>query len=292
MLGILPIELIQLVLHHCDTSTFLQVAFSCRTLLEIASSTRDLLLHQLVQTPGWNDGIEDSSRSRLFKLLLERSLQELLGAELYVKPKPFNFEGKRVDTRASSLRVIDNRVLALLAFKGDSSVSLCEINNGTLNRLLHLLPPGKQYGETEILQTAIEPHCVWMLHRFKPFIDQDLDTGHPFVKQALQSNSLGSIFLAWYDLRNWNQAPLIRLYGFHQQSGYEPLALAVNGQSFAISWQHMQQSQDYQVLIYSTIEDDHTEDDDAEDEVGDGEQKDEATTSSKSSKAKEIPVLG
>lgn len=287
MLGILPTELVQLVLRHCDTSTFLQAACSCRTLLEIASSSRDLLLHQLTQTPGWNDGIEELSRRAAFKLLLERSHQQLFGAEFYVKATAFDYGGRRVDTRASSLHTLESRVLALLTFQVDSFVGLCEVKDGSLNHLLQLYPPGTPYGETEILQTAIASDCVWMLHRFKPFIDQDLDTDHPFVKQALQSNAQGSVFLARYDLHHWNEVTRTRLYGFPEQSGYEPLAFAVDGQRFAISWQHLQRSDDHQVVLYSTIEDDDTHDDTDNEEDKEG-----AAKLSKAQKAEEMPVVG
>ncbi|KAJ5180755.1 hypothetical protein N7492_003965 [Penicillium capsulatum] len=253
MLGILPTEVIQLVLRTCDTPTFLQAAFSCRALLEIASSSRDVLLHQLSQTPGWNDGISERSTRELFQLILERAHAELFGAEFYIKPKIFDLEGKRIDTRASSLHATSSHHLqALLAYHGHEFVDLCGVQDGNLNLRKRMPLPGKQYGETEILQTSLSPNGAWVLHRFKPFVDKDLDTKHPWVKQALSCNAQGSFFLAWYDVNNWDQVPCIRLYGFVEQNGYEPLAFAADGSKFAISWQHLQRPNDHQVVLYST----------------------------------------
>ena len=56
MLLSLPTELVLLILRECDPTTFLQLTFSCRALLEAALSNRQLIEHQLYQTPG---GISD-----------------------------------------------------------------------------------------------------------------------------------------------------------------------------------------------------------------------------------------
>ena len=53
MILTLPPELIQLVLQNCSTCAFLEVAFSCRTVYEIASTCREVLLHHLQRTSDW-----------------------------------------------------------------------------------------------------------------------------------------------------------------------------------------------------------------------------------------------
>lgn len=258
MLGILPTELIQLILGHCDTPTYLQVAFSCRTLFAIASSSRDLVSHQVLKTPGWDDGLETHGSKELFRVLLRRSCQELYGAEFHADRKLFNFQGKVIDTRASSLELAKNpqatslanavtHLQTLLAFQNHSTVYLCDLQGGTLSYRRRFESPAKKFGETQILHTAVGGRGAYVLHRFQPFIDQDLDTNHPFVKQALQSNSNGSIFLAWHNL----DADQVRLYGFPDQEGYEPLAFAAHDMRFAISWQHAQHSDDHQVVLYT-----------------------------------------
>lgn len=261
MLGILPTELIQLILGYCDTPTYLQVAFSCRTLFAIASSSRDLVSHQVSKTPGWDDGLEAYNSKELFRVLLRRADQELYGAEFHADRKLFDFQGKVIDTRASSLELVKNpqanslanavtHLQTLLAFQGHSTVYLCDVRDGTLSFKRRFESPAKRFGETQILHTAVGGVGVYVLHRFQPFIEQDLDTNHPFVKQALRSNTHGSIFLAWHNL----YADEVRLYGFPDQEEYEPVAFAAHDMKFAISWQHVQHSDDHQVILYTRLD--------------------------------------
>ena len=254
MLLSLPPELIQLILRCSEPPTFLQLAFSCRILLELASSSRDLVLHQLCETPGRINDLDDLSTKKLFRLLLQRSHHELFGVEFQLERKLFGFPGQIVDSRASSLTDTGPREQLLLVFKDDPTVYLLDVHDGTFALRRRFESPVKQFGNVQILHTAFDHHGVYVLHRFQPFITQELDTNHPFVKQALHSNPNGNIFLAYYDLTSEHMA--IRLYGFPDQSNYEPLSLAAHEEKFAISWQHVQHAHDHQVVLYTVDPDD------------------------------------
>lgn len=254
MLLTLPTELVQLILRSCDPSAFLQVASCNRALFEIASKSRDLILHQLSQTPGQTESLGSLPAGELWTLLKERAYQELWGAEFHGERKLIGFHGKVIDTRASTLETAgtctrDGRNQAVLAFKGHGTVYLCSIQDRVLGLQRRLESPGRRFGTVEVLHTAVGSYGVYVLHRLRPFIDQDLDTNHPFVKHALQTNSNGSIFLACHRLDSTTNK--VHLFGFQDQKDYEPLALAVHDGKFAISWQHTKLSDDHQVVLYT-----------------------------------------
>lgn len=254
MLLALPTELIHLILRSCDTSAFLQAAFCNRTLFKIASSSRDLIIHQLSQTPGHAENCRSSSVAELWELLKRRAYQELWGAEFHSEQKLIEFHGKVIDARASTLDAPgthrDARKQAVLAFKGHGTVYLCKILDGALTLDRRLESPGKRFGAVEVLHTAVGSYGIYVLHRLRPCVDQDLDTNHPFVKHALQTNSNGSIFLACHRLDSATNK--VHLYGFQEQKDYDPVALAVYDGKFAISWQHRSLSDDHQVVLYAS----------------------------------------
>lgn len=270
MLLTLPAELVQLILRSCGPSAFLQAAFCNRTLFRLASSSRDLILHQLSQTPGRPENCGSSAVGELWELLKRRAYQELWGAEIHGERKLIDFHGKVIDARASTLEAPgthrDARKQAVLAFKDHGTVYLCKIQDGALTLHRRLESPGKRFGTVEVLHTAVGSYGIYVLHRLRPFIDQDLDTNHPFVKHALQTNSNGSIFLACHRLDSTTNK--VHLYGFQDQKDYEPLALAVYNGRFAISWQHMRLSDDHQVVLYASKDamDDNNRYEDEDDE--------------------------
>ncbi|KAJ5683171.1 hypothetical protein N7462_006336 [Penicillium macrosclerotiorum] len=245
----LPAELVQLILRSCDGPTYLQLAFCCHTLLDIASSSRELMLHQLCNTPGDTKDIDACSTTALFRLLLQRSYRHLYGTEFYTKRKLFDFQDKVIDVRASTLQTSAFQNRAVLAFEGHEAVYLADIRNGQLAFRCCFHSPARRFGTTEVLHTAFDENGVYVLHRFQPFPDKELDPSHPFVKQALQANLNGKIFLAYHELGSLGNP--VRLYGFNEESEYEPLAFAAHGERFAISWQHQQYSPDHQVVLYT-----------------------------------------
>lgn len=260
MLLQLPTELIQLVLQNCDTSAYFQAAFSSRRLYEIASSSRAVIVHQLHNTPGWNDGIEVHQTRHLFGELMKRSYEQLDGAEHYAIPT-YKYQNRVIDYHASTMEASEGSVRALLVFKDHSTVHLVDVSHGRQTEV-QLKSPGQDIGEVEIIQTAFDGHGggIYVLHRFKPFLDQELDTDHPFVKHALESHPNGSIHLAYHHLNSRENT--IRMYDFPECRDYRPLALSVSNDKFAISWQNMLDPYDHDVVLYTQFYDEDDEDDD------------------------------
>ncbi|KAJ5543059.1 hypothetical protein N7535_005488 [Penicillium sp. DV-2018c] len=255
MLLQLPTELIQLVLRNCDTPGYFQAAFSCRRLYEIASNSREVIIHQLHHTPGYND-IEGHSTKHLFSELMKRSYEQLDGAEYHAKPT-YEFQSRVIDCRASTLEASKDSLQALLVFKGHSTVHLLDISNRSQAEV-ELISPGQDIGEIEIIQTAFDgKRGVYVLHRFLPFIDGGLDMTHPFVRHALESRPNGSIHLAYHHLDPEKNA--IHIWDFPEWQGYMPLALSVTNDKFAISWQNILHPFDYHVVLYTglRVEDEH-----------------------------------
>ncbi|CAI7583788.1 unnamed protein product [Penicillium pancosmium] len=283
MLLSLPTELVELVLRTCDTTTYLQLAFSCRELLSIATKGRELITHHLKKTRGYlnDEYLKSTSSKQLFSLLLHLSYHQLYGAEFYSDRKLFNFPNKVLDTRASTLEFgsLDN---VLLVFKDDETAYRCRI---ALEESVHirlnfpLKSPASKLGKREILFTTHGGneradggnfYGTYVLHRFKPFIDQS-DTDHPFIQQAMQSSPDGTIFLAFHADRPSRD---VYIYSFPDEQEYEPVAVAAApmspsdvGFKFAISWQHRHHHNDHHVMVYANSDDDGDNDDEEQDET-------------------------
>lgn len=275
MLLQLPTELIQLILLHCETPAFFQAARTNRRLYEIAHTSREVILHQLHHTPGFIDGLKALPTTELYVTLKRRSNEQLHDIEYRAEFTTYGFANQVIDSRASVFErpKVSNR--ALIVFKDHSTVYLVKIENGKLTREAKCESPGQELGEVEVMQTAFDgKYGVYVLHRFKPFPDQELDTNHPFVKHALQSRPNGSIFLAHHDL---NSGKTVRMCAFPEYHDHRPLALSVVGSRFAISWQNTQTPSDHTVVLYQLLdsaEEDEDEDED-EDENADEDSMDE-----------------
>ncbi|KAJ5273959.1 hypothetical protein N7478_009084 [Penicillium angulare] len=259
MLLSLPPELIQLILRSCEASAFLQAAYSCHALFNLASSSRDLVLFQLSQTPGDAGDWGPLTTKQLFQILLQRCQRQLFGVEYQYEGKMIEFKGKVLDTRASSFIHAEDAKHSLLVFKDDPTVYLVGIHNGVLSLQHRFNTPASKFGDVQILHTVFDDPEVYVLHRFRPNFDQDLDMSHPFVKRAIQSSPHGKIYLSCHRLDHGSsgvheiapESTIVEVYGFPEQNSHEPLSLAVHGDHFAISWQHMQHSHDHQVVLYT-----------------------------------------
>jgi hypothetical protein len=252
MLLNLPPELIQLVLQHSTTPSFLQVALCCRALHEIASSSREVILHHLHRTPGLKVDTRSLKTRQLFQLLMKRSLQQLYGSQFFAKCTTFCFDDFALDAQASSLASHGDRDIALV-LKGRQDVYVFQAKDGQLHLKTQLRPPQDQPGRIEVLKTAFDREGgVNVLHRLVPAIDEDgVDTAHPFVRHAIQSGPRVSVYMARHSLQTLDEP--VRMCAFPDHAEYEPLALAAAGEStFAISWQHLRESDDYEVVLYNS----------------------------------------
>ncbi|CAG7917951.1 unnamed protein product [Penicillium olsonii] len=245
----LPTELIELILLHCETPAFFQAARASRRLWKIAHSGREAILHRLYHTPGWySDELQQLTTRDLYSLLKCRSNAQLDGVEYRADLTTYGFPAV-LDSRASAFESQRHSTRALLVFKNDSTVYLVTMQDGKLIQEAKWRSPGQDTGDVDIIQTAFDGnHGVYVLHRHKPFPDQDLDANHPFVQQASQARSHGCIFMAYHDLNPENTT--VRMCGFPEHQTYSPLALAVADRQFAISWQNANQPEDHGVVLY------------------------------------------
>ncbi|KAL4888533.1 hypothetical protein BDV59DRAFT_138118 [Aspergillus ambiguus] len=250
MLLQLPAELIQLVLQHCNTPAYVEAAFSCRTLYEIASNCREVILHHLHLTPGTEFDPHLSSKE-LFLVLIRRAFQQLYGTQFHASSRQFTFGSgeQTLDVKASGLS--HDRTTVILATKGRSDVSIFRVIDGSLRRSAQLCSPFTgQAGSVEVLRTAFDKDGgIYVLQRFTPAVDT-ADAAHPFVRQALESSASGHIFLVRYALQS-PQDP-VRMCSFPDHAEYEPLALAAaHRDTFAISWQHVRNDSESEVVLYN-----------------------------------------
>ncbi|GKZ33857.1 hypothetical protein AbraIFM66950_003942 [Aspergillus brasiliensis] len=255
----LPPELIQLVLQNCSTPDFLEAAFSCRTVYEIASTCREVLLHHLRRTPGnISRDLRSFSSKQLFRLLTKNAFQQLYGAQHHANHVIFNFENDVLDVKASTFASFDHQTLALVA-RGREKVHLFHIEHGQLRPLSEVDLPYHQSGIAEVLKTAFDGDGgLYVLHRVVPAMDAtDTNANHPFIKQAMQSNINGMHYLSRHFLDSPGEP--IRVCAFPDHANYTPLALAaMPGGNFAISWQHNYDFSENEVVLYTASIDSHS----------------------------------
>lgn len=256
------------------------MAFSCRTVLSMATTNRQLIVHHLRNLPGHLKDLKKLSTERLFQLLLQRSYQQLLGAEFYSDRKIFNFAGKKLNSRASVLKSRGERGDFVLVFQNDERVYKFEALTDEIGPRRRLRSPATGFGTAEILFVAETNDTVtkgvaagspidgtYILHRFKPSSsleeeEERVGPDHPFVQHAKQSNPKGEVFLSYHN--DTLQRP-IYLYNFPEEKDYDPIAFAAFGfphgslNTFAISWEHQRIDHDHHVVHY-TVEDDEYRD--------------------------------
>lgn len=258
MLLDLPPELILLVLQNTGTPAYLQAAFACRALYELATTCRSLVLHHVHQTPGVITGLDSLGTKELFQILLKHSFQQLYGAEFSSSCKTFDFESQEIDVKASSLAPSGNTNLALVV-KGRPGVFLFHAEDeGFLSPPARLKVPEQheqQQGSMKVLKTAVHGESdVYALCRFTSYIDEHgPDADRPFIQQARQSSHNGIVVLFHFEL----QLPdyRIRTCYLPDHIEYDALAFAVaDRNTFAVSWQHPRDVRDFQIVLYTVTD--------------------------------------
>ncbi|KAI9373986.1 hypothetical protein BJX61DRAFT_353039 [Aspergillus egyptiacus] len=251
MLLVLPPELIQLVLLNCTTPAFLQTAFTCRTLYEIASGSREALIHHLQRIPGPPLDVSTLSTSRLFPLLKCRAFKQLYGSQFDASSVTFKFGDHIPNIKASSLASLAGDTVILFTYRDQKIVEVFKVREGQLVLLARVTLPWDQAGSVHVLKTACDGRGgLYILQRFTPRIEgYDPDARHPFVKQAREFSCDGLIYLTCHSLLSPDDP--VRVTTFPEYGAYEPSALAVaNDGTFAISWCHHIFS-DHIVVLYT-----------------------------------------
>jgi hypothetical protein len=131
----LPPELLQLVLLHCSTPSFVQLIRTCHTFFDLAAQTRDVVAHHLRNIPGENLDLptEFVSTKELFLTLRQRAAASLQAVNLTANRHDFYFHEASVDINASCITSMyyNNRYIALVE-RGGSSVHLYQASRGEL----------------------------------------------------------------------------------------------------------------------------------------------------------------
>lgn len=247
-----PPELTQLILLNCTTPAFLQAAFTCRILYEIASSSREVLTYHLQRTPGPPLDTSSLSTSQLFRLLKCRATKQLYGSQFDASCITFKFGDQAPSLKASSFVSHGDKTLILTAYCNQGIIPILQVREGQVIPLSQTKLPRFQPGSVEILKTAFGgSDLLYVLHRFMPHIEEhDVDEDHPFVKQARESGRSGLVYLSCHSLR-FPEDP-VRVTTFPEHVDFEPSALAVsiNDGTFAISWCHRILSE-HTIILYT-----------------------------------------
>lgn len=247
-----PSELTQLILLNCTTPAFLQAAFTCRILYEIASSSREALVHHIRRTPGPPLDTSSLSTRHLFSLLKCRATKQLYGSQFDASCITFKFGDQAPSLKASSFVSHDDKTLILTAYCNQGIIPILQVRAGQVMPLSQAKLPWFHLGSVEILKTAFGgSDLIYVLHRFTPHIEEHgLDDEHPFVKQARESGRSGLVYLSCHSLR-FPDDP-VRVTTFPERVDFEPSALAVsiNDGTFAISWCHRMLSE-HTVILYT-----------------------------------------
>ncbi|PWY64512.1 hypothetical protein BO70DRAFT_375153 [Aspergillus heteromorphus CBS 117.55] len=193
------------------------------------------------------------SSERLFQLLVKYAFQQLYGSQFHSTYLAFDFGNYELDVKACSFSSWSTQTLAIVG-RGQEKVHLFRIRRGRLQAICQISPSWDQPGAAETLKTAFDgDDGVHILRRFIPALDgNDTNARHPFVRQAMQSNSKGMFYLSQHSLRSPDEP--VRICAFPDHVEYEPLALAVaHGSTFAISWRHVRDHSEYEVVLYSAL---------------------------------------
>lgn len=224
---------------------------SCRTMYEIATHCREVLVHHLQRTPGALPAdLRSMHAKELFQLLLRQASQQLYGAQFHADCVTFKPWISSLDVKASI--VVRREILTLaLVFREQDCIHLFQVIGGGLRPQARLELQWCRPGAVEILKTAFDgDDTLYILHRFRPSLnDSDDYARHPFVRHAMQLGTDTTVYLSRYSIES-PHGP-VRICAFPDHADYEPLALAAaRGGIFAISWQHAQDISDLEVTLY------------------------------------------
>lgn len=239
MLLDLPPELVQLVLLNCTTPAFVQAAWTCRTLYEIALGCRESLVHHLQRTPGPSLDTSSLSTNRLFSLLKSRASKQLYGSQFNAGCITFSLGARLSNLTAWSLVSHADRTLVFTTVCDQSAVQVFEVDDEQLLPVSQAKLPWDQLGSLETLKTAFNGvNEIYILFRFTPSVDEHhLDSDPLFVKQAKELDHDGFLCLTCHSLEDPSSP--VRITTLPDHEDFQPSALAVaNDGSFAIAWCH------------------------------------------------------
>ncbi|OKL61979.1 hypothetical protein UA08_02681 [Talaromyces atroroseus] len=270
MLLQLPTELIQLILKHCNTQSYLQAVLSCHSLYNIAASCREVILHHLKINPGKGIDYDQLVTHDLFLLLRRRTFEQLLNAAFDADRTIHTFSGRTIDIQASSLGRTPSHQFAALVFKEDNNkVHLCRAEgNGTMHVEKTFFPSELlNVDRVRIVKTVVSPGPDYDLLAVLVRI-QDSDTvtqpdtskvSPAFAELAQQWQLQGSYFLLSFVIGGDSFGSSdydINICRIYEHDNFKVNSLAVDDFfNFAISWEEITGTGAHEVIVYRTSPD-------------------------------------
>jgi hypothetical protein len=257
----LPLELLQLILKQCSTTSLLQASFTCHALFAIASTCREVVIHHLSLAPGLPAGALESSTpptKQLFSLLRKRAALHLYGAEFGIDSVTYTLRNGSIDPRACAIRRWGNPNLAIVE-REHGVVRLYHAVSGAIEPVCTLEQPLK--GPVEVLRVVMTENTVSVLQRPLPKTSNNLHNLHPYVKSALFPFYGCSAHLVHYH-RKAADMPFsyVTLATLEEFDEWEPVAFDVAERpdekaphTVAMSWQHRVDNR-RMVVVHSTPE--------------------------------------
>jgi hypothetical protein len=153
----LPPELLQTILLHSSTPSFVQFIRTCRTLFDLAAQSRDVVQHHLNSVPGEKLSISSglTSTQKLFLIFRRRAAASLLGVNVTADRRDFYSLLAPIDVSASSITATNPHNVALVR-KGCTFIQVCEAFQGKLKLRGVLHARSDDRTEYKPIQTAFD----------------------------------------------------------------------------------------------------------------------------------------
>ncbi|EEP77740.1 predicted protein [Uncinocarpus reesii 1704] len=262
----LPAELLQLILLHCSTPSFLQLSRTCRTIYDLASSCREVVFTHLRKTPGLQTSLDSLSTEELFLILKARTAEHLYGANFHSDLTNYIFKTGIIDNCASALREGKDPNAALVE-KGGSRVLLYHIQSGEAKLRNILEAPYERPGRVKIVKAVFcRDGSVAVLQKYEPIQlpgEAETERVHPFVEEATRPfKTAGYHLIIYHHASEPAKVPRVTFAAFRDVQGYHPTAVDVwDLSTVAIAWEHDIVYADRMILLHTIpVHGDVTED--------------------------------
>ncbi|WEW59425.1 hypothetical protein PRK78_004897 [Emydomyces testavorans] len=248
----LPFELLQLILLHCSTPSFLQFSLTCSTVYAAASSCREVILNHLYKTPGLKTSLDTLPTEELHRILKARTAEHLYGANFHSDLTNYIFKTGIIDTRASALREGKDPNAALVE-KGGDRVLVYHVQSGEVALREILEAPYDYPGRVEIIKVVFcKDESIAVLQRYEPF--EELDPSECVdALSAKGPHKAAGVYLVIYR-RDFGpgKPPRVTFGEFEGVQGFYPTAIAIRDINMVvIAWQHERFAERRRVFVHT-----------------------------------------
>ncbi len=172
-----PPEILQNIFYFTTSTTFFQLIQVSRKFFEIASESRELILHHLRHVPGIKLGLDDRtvSTSVLFLIFRQRAASHLYGVNFTAECRNLEPSHAIFDPRASCLTMENDGCDSCVVFKNSLHVK-CNLHNNSSYGDTIYSPYGD--GRAKIIQVVQAVYCISVLYAWAPPQEDAEDTSH------------------------------------------------------------------------------------------------------------------